>query len=358
LRVKDAIEVLNKAVEDPEVLPEDKTTKMAIAVLVMEDLFDVVLKDGTTEDADPLKATIADYYQKIIDSDPALKASRQLIQVQFLVRQGERRRAIDLVNQYWGDAPVETLITACGALLNVDDNLKNAEKLGLSPQSTEADKEKRKAQLMAEVGEVEAVVQQALLKYQTELATLEGPENATKKKMKEAEVISLMSLLANQYVNTKRYSEAVGTYADILSRQPENVIALNNRAMIMAGGSEKLDEALLQINDALNIIGPLPMIVDSQAMVLLAAGKTQEALEAANRVMLEKPDRLDPASDKQLAKQWGGYYFHLALISDANGDAAGAASAMREADKLGFKEADLFDLELPAWKKLAAKLGM
>ncbi len=352
LHVKEAIDVLNKAVEDEQVLP-DKTTKMGFAVLVMEDLFDVVSKNGsTTEDANLLKATIADYYQKIIDSDPALKASRQLIQVQFLVRQGERRRAIELVNQCWGDAPVAVLVTAFGALLiDFNADLKNIEKLELSSQSTAADKEK-KAQLMAAVGEVEDVLQKALSKHQTELATLEGRE----KENKEAEVISLMSLLANQYVNTKRYNEAMDTYTEILSSKKENVIALNNRAMIMAGRSKNPDEALSQINVAVNLIGPLPMIVDSKAMVLLAAGKKQEALAAAKQVMTERPDRLDPALDKGLAKQWGGYCFHLALMYDANGDQAEATKALQEAMKLGFEEADVFDLERPAWTKLVEKL--
>ena len=274
------------------------------------------------------------------------------------MRQGERGRAIELVNQYWGNAPVAVLVTAFGALLNFHDDLKNIEKLELTTQFTAADKEKLKAQLMAEVGETEDVLRKALSKYQQELATLEGPENATKKQKKEAEVISLMSLLANQYVNTKQYDKAMGTYTEILSRQNKNVIALNNRAMIMAGRSANLDDALSQINVAVNLIGPLPMIVDSKAMVLLAAGKKQEALAAAKQVMTERPDRLDPALDKGLAKQWGGYCFHLALMYDANGDQAEATKALQEAMKLGFGADDVFDLERPAWTKLVEKLGI
>jgi hypothetical protein len=74
--------------------------------------------------------------------------------------------------------------------------------------------------------------------------------------------------------------------------------------------------------------------------------------------MLEKPDRLDPVADKDLAKSWGGYSFHLAVMYDANGDQAEAVQAMQEAKTLGFRKADVSRLELGYWDKLVAKLGL
>jgi acetyl-CoA acetyltransferase len=91
--------------------------------------------------------------------------------------------------------------------------------------------------------------------------------------------------------------------------------------------------------------------------VLLAAGEKEKALAAAQRVMSEKPMRLDPAVDEELARQWGGYYFHLALILDENGDAAAAATAWQEAKKLGFTEEDVFKMELRHWKRMADKFN-
>ena len=207
---------------------------------------------------------------------------------------------------------------------------------------------------MATVGETEAVVQQALVKYQAELATAAESD----KPRKSAVVVALVSLLANQYVNTSRYPEAIAAYGEILALQPKNVIALNNRAMIMAGTQQNLPQALEQIEKAIELIGPKPMVVDSLAMVLLANGKNAEALEAAKQVMLEKPERLDPVADQELAKSWGGYSFHLALMYDANGDQAEAIKAMQEAKTLGFGKADVSRLELPDWQKLVAKLGL
>ncbi len=132
-----------------------------------------------------------------------------------------------------------------------------------------------------------------------------------------------------------------------------NVVALNNLAMITKDSDPAA--ALQKITTALEVVGPAPIFVDSQAMVLLAAGEKQKALAAAQRVMSEKPMRLDPAVDEELARQWGGYYFHLALILNENGDTAAAATAWRESKKLGFTEEDVFKMELPAWQRLADK---
>ena len=172
------------------------------------------------------------------------------------------------------------------------------------------------------------------------------------------EYLLVLSVTANHYVNTQRYREAVALYTEILKHQPENTIALNNRAMILAAQASDLKMALKDINGLIEREGPLPMLVDTQAMVLRAAGKHQQALAASRRVLSEKPSQLDAASNKNLAKQWGGYYFHLALMCDANGDARGAADAMREAVALGFQSSDVFDPELPDWSRLVAQFNM
>ncbi|MHB8972306.1 MAG: tetratricopeptide repeat protein [Pirellulaceae bacterium] len=353
LHVPEAIDVLNKAIEDPEVQPA-KDAKMALVLPALEGILDLVIKNGTTADADLLKAKILEYDQAVIDADPKLQAARQLLPVQFLAGQGERRKAVDTLKQYWGEAALEIFITASNALLNVDADLKKIEARELSPQFTAEDKEKQKAELMATVSETEAVVQQALAKYQAELATAAESD----KPRKSAEVVALLSLLGGYNVNTSRYPEAIAVYGEILALQPKNFIALNNRAMILSGTKTNLPEALQQIEQAIEQVGPRPMLVDSLAMVLLANGKNAEALEAAQQVMLEIPTPVELKADPELAKSWGGYYFHLALMYDAKGNQAEVVKALQEAKSLGFGAGDVSPLERQDWQKLVAKSGL
>ena len=77
----------------------------------------------------------------------------------------------------------------------------------------------------------------------------------------------------------------------------------------------------------------------------------------AQQVIGERPDRLDPAKDKELAKDWGQYYFHLALTYDANANRAEAVKAFQQAVRLGFGETDVAALERAKWQQLIASTG-
>ncbi|MHB0956102.1 MAG: tetratricopeptide repeat protein [Pirellulaceae bacterium] len=349
-RVQEAIDVLDQAVEDPDVKPE-QDTKIALAVRTLEDLLENV-PDDRTDDAEKLKNAIRNYFQRIIEGNPQQASSRQLMQVRFLVRQGERRQAVELVKQYWTESSVEILITACGALLNFQDELKQISAAERSPQLTPEEREIQTAELMATVTETETVVQQALTKLQQELTTCEESNKLRKK----AEVTGVMALLASHYVNTENYTQAIDTYGKMLALQPDNFVATNNRAMILAGLRQDLPTAVKDINDAVEKIGPRPTVVDSQAMILLADGRYAKALEAAQQVMLQKPDTLDPLIDPDQAKHWGGYYYHLAMIYLANRNSAEASKAKQVALSLGFTKEDEPLLDAPAWQKWTAEL--
>ena len=46
-------------------------------------------------------------------------------------------------------------------------------------------------------------------------------------------------------------------------------------------------------------------------------------------MITERPDGIDPATNVELAKNWGRYYFHLALVYDANGNTAEAIKSFQ-----------------------------
>jgi tetratricopeptide (TPR) repeat protein len=159
--------------------------------------------------------------------------------------------------------------------------------------------------------------------------------------------------LAELYLGTQRFEDAIGAYREVLSNQRENVIALNNTALMLTTTNPA--QARKQIEIAMQLVGPLPTIVDSYAMILLANGEKEQALTAARRVISEKPVLLDPELYPAMARQWGGYYFHLAAILDANGQTTEALEAMGEALRLGAEESDVFEPELPLWRRMLEK---
>ena len=305
----------------------------------LEEFLQETVDSRPDDDPQPIRDLIEQYYRDIVQDNPA----RQLMQVPYLVREGRRGEAVNLIVKYWESTPLEMLAAMCGTTLSVSD----AEKADLSAD--------RRAELDKQLTDVEEVLQQVLLKTQ---AAWEGAADENAKGRSLQEYLLVLSVTANHYVNTQRYREAVSLYTEILKHQPENTIALNNRAMLLAARASDLKTALQDINKVIKLQGPLPMLVDTQAMVLRAAGNHQQALAASRRVLSEKPSQLDAVSNENLAKQWGGYYFHLALMCDANGDARGAADAMREAVALGFQSSDVFAPELPDWTRLVAQFNM
>ncbi len=354
LKVAEALASLEMGVSAADLSAQEKQRRTLFAVLAMEDLLQIANEYGTPTDADLLKVRIREYYQRILAADPSLTEQRQLMQVRFLVLAGERQQAVELLKAHWEKADATTLVIACAALLNHADELKKLEQAGAEGKLPADEVERKKKEVLGTVGEAERIAQLALVRTQQELAS-DANLSPVQRSSKTGDVTTLLSLLGGHYLGSKRYDEAMQAYTQVLALSPGNFVALNNRAMIMAGTKTNLPEALTQIDSAIQRAGPLPLIVDSKSMVLYAAGKYAEALEAARQVIAEVPDQLDPVRNPGLAKNWGGYYFHLALMLDANKDPAGAAEAMKKARELGFGEADVSDLELGLWKEMAAK---
>ena len=354
LKVAEALASLEMGVSAADLSAQEKQRRTLFAVLAMEDLLQIANEYGTPTDADLLKVRIREYYQRILAADPSLTEQRQLMQVRFLVLAGERQQAVELLKAHWEKADATTLVIACAALLNHADELKKLAQAGAEGKLPADEVERKTKEVRGTVGEAERIAQLALVRTQQELAS-DANLSPVQRSSKTGDVTTLLSLLGGHYLGSKRYDEAMQAYTQVLALSPGNFVALNNRAMIMAGTKTNLPEALTQIDSAIQRAGPLPLIVDSKSMVLYAAGKYAEALEAARQVIAEVPDQLDPVRNPGLAKNWGGYYFHLALMLDANKDPAGAAEAMKKARELGFGEADVSDLELGLWKEMAAK---
>lgn len=373
-KAEEALEVIQNAVNDPEVKPDDKTAKLlqsagalqSIAMELETRVADLAAteepqadgrdSDSTpdseagsepliTEDApltdtadtlldtdDPvaglnetaadraspearrkrleqqvesIRAAASNYLEVVAEQDPA----RQLARVPFLINQGQQPLAVELIKQHWESAEPRVLARACQAVL---------------PDLKTLDREK-----------IQEILTQAIEQHS-------GTDDA----------LPLLHQLASHYTNRGVYDKAIELYQTIVERSENDYLALNNLSALMAYTGKDLPTALEYINRAAEMVGPVPLIIDSRATVLLASNKPKEALDAMQQVIAEKPETLNKEENPEEAKRWGAYHFHLALAYQKNNQKEKAAQHMQQARKLGLAEDDLFAPELNAYRDL------
>jgi tetratricopeptide (TPR) repeat protein len=137
------------------------------------------------------------------------------------------------------------------------------------------------------------------------------------------------------------YEGSVRTYRDLLERNPKNVLALNNLAWLLAVHDRKGDEALKLIDQAIEIIGPVGDLLDTQASVFLVLGQADEAIKKLEEAghQSETPSRL----------------FHLTQAYEKAGRHDAAKDAWIKATKeMSLKEKSLHPLERADYKKFNA----
>jgi tetratricopeptide (TPR) repeat protein len=135
------------------------------------------------------------------------------------------------------------------------------------------------------------------------------------------------------------YPGAADLYQRAIAANDKDVIALNNLAYLKSAKDGQHDEALKLVGRARRLAGPLPDLVDTEAMILLQMGKPEEAVSRLKVVAAEAPS---PTA-----------YFHLAQAELAAGRRPEAAVAWRQAVQLGLSEAELHPLERPAFARMA-----
>src|SRR5262249_20742098 len=107
----------------------------------------------------------------------------------------------------------------------------------------------------------------------------------------------LNSVLADLHDFNGHYDKVIAVYRQILDREPENRIALNNLAWLLAM-LERGDEAPTMMNKVLEVAGPVPEFLDTRGVVWLQLNKTREALSD-----------LEQAAQ---SRHWPKLLFHLA----------------------------------------------
>ena len=154
--------------------------------------------------------------------------------------------------------------------------------------------------------------------------------------------IPLLMTLADVYRGRARYADAGDLYCEIIEKDNDNTIALNNLAALLAQQGTKLDEALKLINQAIKIAGPQGQLLDSRASVYIALGETDKALADLTNALAEGE-----------SAEW---VFHQAQAYEQAGRHEEAAAAMEKALHMGLTKGTLSSLEFTTFEKLSQRV--
>jgi tetratricopeptide (TPR) repeat protein len=141
-----------------------------------------------------------------------------------------------------------------------------------------------------------------------------------------------------------RYAAAEAHYRAVLDAQPSQVAALNNLAYLLALHGGDPTEALGLVDRAIAVTGPAAELLDTRAMIHLAAGRTQDALRDLARARAQQP-------------RAAAICYHLAEAYTRAGRQEEAQKAFREARSLGLSPRDLHALEAARYQECVATLG-
>jgi tetratricopeptide (TPR) repeat protein len=160
---------------------------------------------------------------------------------------------------------------------------------------------------------------------------------------KKPDSVALRMHLADLQDLRGEFDEAELLYHEVLDREPRNIVALNNRAWLLALRPGKAAEALPLVAQAVALLGPRPELLDTRATAYLTQGMNDKAITDLEQAIADGPSATR--------------YFHLARAYRAANKVDAAAAALRKAHELGLQPSRLHPLERPACERLIAEIS-
>jgi len=160
------------------------------------------------------------------------------------------------------------------------------------------------------------------------------------------DAVPLATWLGSIWIRQSRFDEAEALLRRLIGGNPDNVAALNNLAWLLAlRDAGKAQEALGLIDRAIDVRGPNVALIDTRAVVLIRAGKFDQALRE-----LRDAQKVDPRN-QNLA-------LHLAWAYQQKGGGTDQArTALREAEAFGWRPASSDPLERTLMDQLRQDLS-
>jgi tetratricopeptide (TPR) repeat protein len=139
-----------------------------------------------------------------------------------------------------------------------------------------------------------------------------------------------------------RFDDAKSCYRAILQEEPNNVMALNNLAWLLAQTPSEAGKAEKLINRALDVMGPRPELLDTRAIVHLALGKSGAAIADLKTANADTPSATR--------------YFHLARALHLAQQPAQALKAFEKAKATGLEIKQLHPSERVEFDRIKKEL--
>jgi tetratricopeptide (TPR) repeat protein len=159
---------------------------------------------------------------------------------------------------------------------------------------------------------------------------------------KHPEALALLLHLANLRELQQEYQKAEELYSQVLQRDAQNVLALNNLAWLRAMHGKQPDEALRLVNQAIKRVA-LPEFLDTRAQIWLCLNKPDEAIQDLQKAIAEKPRPVE--------------FFHLAEAhSQAHHRDEAVAALKRGQKEFGLQKSLLHPLEQKTYNHLVEDL--
>jgi len=289
-RPSEATRVLVEFVDTQPATPPDRMARMQLMADKLDELGRRLEGEGNAAAAAGMFEAAERLYRDYVAARPG----ESLRLATFLARRGSIDEALDIVEEHWKSGTPVSTAQALVVLL------------------------KSQAATPEQLDRADRVLVDALEAYNRP--------------------VPLLLVTADFRSRQQRYAEAEACYREIIAQRPNDAIAMNNLAVLLALQGRKVDEALELIQAAIKIAGPVAAMLDSRASVHLARGKAQEAIADLTTALDERPTPVRR--------------FHLAQAYDMAGQRAEAAAAMREAVDAGLTEHQLHPLERPAFGRL------
>ncbi len=158
----------------------------------------------------------------------------------------------------------------------------------------------------------------------------------------QKESVPLLTALAELKTSQGKFAAAEDLCRQMLAKDPQNYLACNNLGVLLALSGNKLDEALAMVDRAIELAGPLPLLLDSRAVVRIARNEPRNALEDLASIAADKPDPV--------------WLLHKARALWLEGQGEGAVAALAEARNKGLQRALIDPPERPFFDQLEQQL--
>ena len=88
----------------------------------------------------------------------------------------------------------------------------------------------------------------------------------------------LLLSIADMWLAQKKSEKSIDAYRKIIKLRPNDVVALNNLAILLGEQPDGTQEAIMLIDQAIRTAGKQPLLLDSKAAILMLANRPEEAV--------------------------------------------------------------------------------